>query len=212
MKSPFFLSFSLPLKKKILLCPPLCPAYTSNSLLSFLHTSAVYPLQGCFSSAGCRSLWLTFWTPTAGHATCLLHFTVLSPGSGMSTAPLTLLSTPPSTSSSDGPSSRSSAAEEGATSGNLNGKRGCELLLQLRHGAFSKQWPERYMLCVLYKLYSSSSRVKHGNGQTLRSAVNANIEGTLPFWLQQGLKLSFLNMAGIVFEQYYSSTETYTCI
>ncbi|XP_025765855.1 D(3) dopamine receptor isoform X2 [Oreochromis niloticus] len=56
-----------------------------------------------------------------GHATCLLHFTVLSPGSGMSTAPSTLLSTPPSTSSSDGPSSRSSAAEEGATSGNLNG-------------------------------------------------------------------------------------------
>ncbi|XP_056289953.1 D(3) dopamine receptor isoform X2 [Pseudoliparis swirei] len=47
-----------------------------------------------------------------GHATCLLGFTVLSPGWVMSTVPSTLLSTPPSTLSSDGPSSRSSAAEE----------------------------------------------------------------------------------------------------
>ncbi|XP_031137985.1 D(3) dopamine receptor isoform X2 [Sander lucioperca] len=42
-----------------------------------------------------------------GHATCLLGFTVLSPGWVMSTVPSTLLSTPPLTSSSDGPSSRS---------------------------------------------------------------------------------------------------------
>lgn len=68
-------------------------------------------LQGCSSSAGCLSLWLTYWTPTAGHATCLPGFTVLSLGWGMSTAPSTRLSTPPLTSSSDGPSSRSSAAE-----------------------------------------------------------------------------------------------------
>lgn len=68
-------------------------------------------LQGCSSSAGCLSLWLTYWTPTAGHATCLPGFTALSLGWGMSTAPSTRLSTPPLTSSSDGPSSRSSAAE-----------------------------------------------------------------------------------------------------
>ncbi|XP_034717577.1 D(3) dopamine receptor isoform X2 [Etheostoma cragini] len=42
-----------------------------------------------------------------GHATCLLGFTVLSPGWVMSTVPSTLLSTPPLTLSSDGPSSRS---------------------------------------------------------------------------------------------------------
>ncbi|XP_039646494.1 D(3) dopamine receptor isoform X2 [Perca fluviatilis] len=42
-----------------------------------------------------------------GHATCLLGFTVLSPGWVMSTVPSTLLSTPLLTSSSDGPSSSS---------------------------------------------------------------------------------------------------------
>lgn len=79
--------------------------------------SLLRPAQESSSSAGCLSLWLIYWTPTAGRATSLLGFTVLSRGWGMSTAPSTLLSTPPSTSSSGGPSSRSSAAEHALSVG-----------------------------------------------------------------------------------------------
>lgn len=86
-------------------------------------------------------------------------------------------------------------------------KWGCAPALQVRRGAFSKQWPERCMLCVLHKLHSGI-KVKHRNGQTLQGTINANTDGSLLFGLRRGLKLSFLDMAGIVFEQYDSSNDT----
>lgn len=107
-------------------------------------------LQGCSSSAGCLSLWLTYWTPTAGHATCLPGFTVLSLGWAMSTAPSTRLSTLPLTSSSDGPSSRSSAAEGCSVPGKFLKKRNRVGALELRlFGGDHRCWLWRQLWEVL---------------------------------------------------------------